>query len=35
MATRPIVAGTDGSEVSLRAVEWAAREAIPRGLPLR
>ena len=25
MATIPIVAGVDGSEESLRAVEWAAR----------
>jgi hypothetical protein len=25
--TTPIVAGTDGSEGSLAAVEWAAREA--------
>ena len=35
MATKPIVAGTDGSEESLRAVEWAAREAVLRGAPLR
>lgn len=35
MAIKPIVAGTDGSEVSLRAVEWAAREAILRSVPLR
>ncbi len=35
MATKPIVAGTDGSQASLRAVEWAAREAILRGVPLR
>jgi nucleotide-binding universal stress UspA family protein len=27
MATMPIVAGVDGSEESLRAVEWAALEA--------
>ena len=27
MAAKPIVAGTDGSEESLRAVDWAAREA--------
>ena len=32
MAAKPIVAATDGSEESLRAVEWAAREAalLPR-----
>ena len=35
MTANPIVAGTDGSEQSLRAVEWAAREAVLRGLPLR
>ncbi len=35
MAIKPIVAGTDGSEESLRAVEWAAREAMLRGAPLR
>jgi nucleotide-binding universal stress UspA family protein len=35
MASKPIVAGTDGSEESLRAVDWAAREAVLRGLPLR
>jgi nucleotide-binding universal stress UspA family protein len=35
MATKPIVAGTDGSAESLRAVEWAAREAALRGAPLR
>ena len=35
MAAGPIVAATDGSEESLRAVEWAAREAELRGLPLR
>ena len=35
MASKPIVAGTDGSEESLRAVEWAAREAVLRGAPLR
>jgi nucleotide-binding universal stress UspA family protein len=29
------VAGTDGSEESLRAVGWAAREAALRGAPLR
>ena len=35
MTAGPIVAATDGSEESLRAVEWAAREAELRGLPLR
>jgi nucleotide-binding universal stress UspA family protein len=35
MAVKPIVAGTDGSDESLRAVEWAAREAALRGAPLR
>jgi len=35
MAARPIVAATDGSEESLRAVDWAAREAVLRGAPLR
>jgi nucleotide-binding universal stress UspA family protein len=35
MASKPIVAGTDGSEESLQAVGWAAREAALRGAPLR
>ncbi len=35
MSAKPIVAATDGSEESLRAVEWAAREAALRGAPLR
>ncbi len=35
MSGKPIVAATDGSEESLRAVEWAAREAVLRGAPLR
>ena len=35
MAAKPIVAGTDGSEESLQAVDWAAREAVLRGVPLR
>lgn len=35
MSPRPIVVGTDGSQASLRAVEWAAREAGWRGSPLR
>jgi nucleotide-binding universal stress UspA family protein len=33
--TLPIVVGVDGSELSLRAVDWAAEEAAVRGLPLR
>ena len=35
MEAKPIMAGTDGSNDSLRAVEWAAREAALRGTPLR
>ena len=35
MSAKPIVAATDGSEESLRAVGWAAREAALRGAPLR
>jgi len=35
MTTRPVVVGTDGSEHSLQAVEWAAREAEQREAPLR
>ena len=35
MSAQPIVAATDGSEESLRAVDWAAREAVLRGAPLR
>jgi nucleotide-binding universal stress UspA family protein len=35
MTTKPVVVGTDGSEESLRAVDWAAREAVFRSLPLR
>jgi nucleotide-binding universal stress UspA family protein len=35
MTAKPVVAGTDGSAESLRAVDWAAREAVLRGLPLR
>ncbi|MFC5213760.1 universal stress protein [Streptomyces coerulescens] len=31
----PIVVGVDGSEPSLRAVDWAADEAVLRGLSLR
>lgn len=32
---RPVVAGLDGSRESLAAADWAAREALRRGLPLR
>jgi nucleotide-binding universal stress UspA family protein len=35
MTAKPIITATDGSEESLRAVGWAAREAVLRGLPLR
>ena len=35
MDGNPIIAGTDGSEDSLRAVEWAAREAVRRTVALR
>lgn len=35
MTAKPIVAAVDGSEYSLRAVDWAAREAVLRGSPLR
>jgi nucleotide-binding universal stress UspA family protein len=35
MPAKPIVAATDGSEESLKAVDWAAREAVLRGAPLR
>jgi nucleotide-binding universal stress UspA family protein len=35
MPAKPIVAASDGSEESLRAVTWAAREAVLRGAPLR
>ncbi|MEU9166363.1 universal stress protein [Streptomyces sp. NPDC048420] len=31
----PIVVGVDGSEPSLRAADWAADEAVLRGVPLR
>ncbi|PWI13395.1 universal stress protein [Streptomyces sp. Act143] len=33
--TRPITAGLDGTEESLAALEWAAREAVRRGRELR
>lgn len=35
MGSDPIIAATDGSEASFRAVEWAAREAALRGAALR
>ncbi|MFD9635868.1 universal stress protein [Streptomyces violascens] len=35
MMLKPIVAGLDGSRESLAAADWAAREALLRGLPLR
>jgi nucleotide-binding universal stress UspA family protein len=33
--SRPIVVAVDGSEGSMRAAEWAAREAVRRAAPLR
>lgn len=35
MAVMPVVAGVDGSEESMRAAEWAAREAQRHQVPLR
>ena len=35
MGTKPVVVGADGSEESLRAVEWAALEARRHSSPLR
>jgi len=35
MATRPVLVGVDGSEESMRAVEWAARQAERHCSPLR
>jgi nucleotide-binding universal stress UspA family protein len=35
MAAKPVVVGVDGSEPSLLAVDWAAREAKRRKAPLR
>lgn len=34
-SVRPIVVGVDGSTVSKVAVDWAARDAVRRGLPLK
>lgn len=31
----PVVVGIDGSESAIRAAEWAAAEAVNRGVPLR
>ncbi len=35
MSARPVIVGVDGSEESLRALEWAAQEAERRKSPLR
>jgi nucleotide-binding universal stress UspA family protein len=35
MTVKPLVAATDGSDESLQAIEWAAREAVLRRAPLR
>jgi hypothetical protein len=35
MAAKPIIVGTDSSEASLRAVDWAAREAALHRVALR
>ncbi|MFG3275208.1 universal stress protein [Streptomyces luteogriseus] len=32
---RPVTVGVDGSSVSMRALDWAADEAVVHGLPLR
>jgi nucleotide-binding universal stress UspA family protein len=33
--TRPVVVGVDGSEAAIGAAEWAAKEALHQGVPLR
>jgi len=35
MTVKPLVTATDGSDESLQAIEWAAREAVLRRAPLR
>ena len=35
MTVKPLVAAADGSDESLQAIEWAAREAVLRSAPLR
>ncbi|GAA4984893.1 hypothetical protein GCM10025734_08070 [Kitasatospora paranensis] len=35
MVIRCVVAGVDGSRASLKALDWAADEAVRRGVPLR
>jgi nucleotide-binding universal stress UspA family protein len=35
MAAKPVIAGTDGSPESVRAVQWAAREAALRGTSMQ
>ncbi len=32
---RPVVVGVDGSKAAISAAEWAAKEAVHRGVPLR
>ena len=35
MTVKPLVAAADGSDESLQAIEWAARESVLRSAPLR
>jgi nucleotide-binding universal stress UspA family protein len=35
MAIKPVIAGTNGSVASARAVAWAVQEAVQRDVPLR